>query len=93
MWPTPAELAKSTLADNAIVVVIVVIVFCLDFVFESMNKYGVDKLKNTVQTTEDNTTTEDNSENANTESETSTENNVEETTENVAENTTVEVQE
>ena len=93
VWPTPAELAKSTLAVIAIVVVIVVIVFCLDFVFESMNKYGVDKLKNTVQTAEDKTTTEENSENANTESETSTENNVEETTENVAENTTVEVQE
>ena len=89
VWPTPAELAKSTLAVIAIVVVIVVIVFCLDFVFESMNKYGVDKLKNTVQTTEDNTTTEENSENANTESETTTENNVEEKTEN----TTVEVQE
>ena len=43
------------------------------------------KLKETVQTTEENTTTEENSENANTESET--------TTENVAENTTVEVQE
>lgn len=43
-----------------------------------MNKYGVDKLKNTVQATEDNTTTEENSENANTESETTTENNVEE---------------
>ena len=52
-----AELAKSTLAVIAIVVVIVVIVFCLDFVFESMNKYGVDKLKNTVQTAEDNTKT------------------------------------
>ena len=36
-----------------IAAVITVIVFCLDFVFESMNKYGVDKLKNLVQTTEE----------------------------------------
>ena len=89
VWPTPAELAKSTLAVIAIVVVIVVIVFCLDFVFESMNKYGINKLKETVQTTEENITTEDNSENANTESETTTEN----TTENATENTSVDAQE
>ena len=53
VWPKPAELFKSTLAVIVIVILITVIVFCLDFVFESMNKYGVDKLKNLVQTTEE----------------------------------------
>ena len=32
VWPKPAELAKSTLSVIAIVVFIVAIVFCLDFV-------------------------------------------------------------
>ena len=59
VWPTPSELAKSTLAVIAIVILIVAIVFCLDFVFESMNKYGIDKLKNAVQTTEEQTNATD----------------------------------
>ena len=45
VWPKPAELFKSTVAVIAIVILISVIVFCLDFVFEAMNKYGIDKLK------------------------------------------------
>lgn len=64
VWPKPAELFKSTVAVIAIVILISVIVFCLDFVFESMNKYGIDKIKNAVQTTqEQNNTTEGNTQN------------------------------
>ena len=58
VWPTPKELAKSTLAVIAIVIVIVAIVFCLDFVFEAMNKYGIDKVKQAVTTEEENSTVE-----------------------------------
>ena len=82
VWPTPVELIKSSLAVIVIVIVIVVIASCLNFVFEAMDKYGINKLKETVQTTE-----EHNDENANEESE-----NKEEKTENTTENTTAEVQ-
>ena len=77
VWPTTSELFKSTLAVLAIVVVISAIVFCLDFVFESMNKYGIDKIKEAVQTTEENTVVEGN---------TITEENTENTTNNDVEN-------
>ena len=65
VWPTPAQLLKSTLAVIVIVIVIVVIVFCLDFVFESMNKYGIDKLKEVVQPAEEQTIDETTNENNN----------------------------
>ena len=84
VWPTPAELAKSTLAVIAIVIIIVAIVFCLDFVFEAMNTYGIDKLKNAVQTSEENNAVENTVENTETETENTTEESATEpTTENV----------
>ncbi len=63
VWPKPAELFKSTVAVIAIVILISVIVFCLDFVFEAMNKYGIDKLKNSVQTTQEQNNTAQEAEN------------------------------
>ena len=63
VWPKPAELFKSTVAVIAIVVLISVIVFCLDFAFEAMNKYGIDKLKNSVQSTEEQNNTDEETEN------------------------------
>ena len=85
VWPTPVQLAKSTLAVIAIVLVIVAIVFCLDFVFESMNKYGIDKIKEKVQTVQEsdqNNTIVDGESNT---VEESTNNSVENSVENVEE--------
>ena len=44
-WPTFKQLVNNTLAVIAIVLIISVIVFVLDVVFENLNKFGVEKLK------------------------------------------------
>ena len=53
-WPTPKQLINNTVAVITVVLITAVIVFVLDFVFETMNTYGIDKLKEYV----DNTNTE-----------------------------------
>lgn len=65
-WPTPKQLVNNTTAVVTIVIITAVIVFALDVVFETLNKHGVDKIKevisteNTVENTgTENTTTED----------------------------------
>ena len=76
-WPTPKQLVNNTVAVIVIVIVIAVIVFVLDLAFDAVNKYGIDKIKESVVTTEEN-----NSENTeNTEATENTEST--ETTENV----------
>lgn len=58
IWPTPKQLVNNTVAVVVIVLIIAVIVFVLDFAFEKMNTYGINKLKSIVETTntvEDNT--------------------------------------
>jgi preprotein translocase, SecE subunit, bacterial len=60
IWPTPKQLVNNTIAVVAIVAVVSAIVFVLDFAFESANKYGVDKIKQAVVSTE--TNQEENSE-------------------------------
>lgn len=75
IWPTPKQLVNNTVAVIVIVLIIAVIVFVLDFAFEKMNTYGINKLKSIVETTnsvENNTnettnTVETNSEVTNTE--------------------------
>ena len=65
IWPTPKQLANNTLAVISIVVIIGVIVFILDVCFDKMNAYGVDKLKEAVQSKQTNSqeeNTETNSE-------------------------------
>jgi preprotein translocase subunit SecE len=47
-WPTPKQLFNNTVAVLAIVLITSVIVFVLDFAFESMNKYGINKVKQVV---------------------------------------------
>lgn len=83
-WPTFKQLVNNTTAVLSIVLITAVIVFVLDVVFENLNNYGVDKLKLLVKSEEevtadgeqtpevsfevDNTTTGDNSTEAEVES-------------------------
>ncbi len=55
-WPTPKQLLNNTTAVITIVLITAVIVFALDLVFETLNKYGVEKIKEIIVT--DNTTAE-----------------------------------
>lgn len=57
IWPTPKQLFNNTVAVLTIVVITAVIVFVLDFAFESMNKYGIDKVKQIVTNSTMNETT------------------------------------
>ncbi len=61
IWPTPKQLVNNTVAVVVIVLIIAIIVFALDFTFEKLNTYGINKLKSIVETTnsvEENTTSE-----------------------------------
>ena len=50
IWPTPKQLVNNTMAVIVIVLITTLMVFLLDLVFESANKYGVDKLKEVIST-------------------------------------------
>ena len=52
-WPTPKQLVNNTVAVVVIVLILAAIVFVLDLAFESVNKYGIDKIKESVITTEE----------------------------------------
>ena len=80
IWPTPKQLLNNTIAVITIVLITTVIVFVLDLAFESLNKYGVDKIKESIQTITDENSTTDSSENTTTEGE-STDGNTTGTTE------------
>lgn len=60
IWPTPKQLINNTVAVITIVLITAVIVFVLDFAFESLNKYGVDKIKESIQTIESTNSADDN---------------------------------
>ena len=77
IWPTPKQLFNNTVAVLAIALITTLIVFVLDITFESINKYGVNKVKeaisnssvqNSTENTEanstDNTTSVENNDNA-----------------------------
>ncbi|MGN1384448.1 MAG: preprotein translocase subunit SecE [Clostridia bacterium] len=49
IWPTPKQLINNTIAVITIVLITAAIVFALDFVFENMNKYGINKIKEVVE--------------------------------------------
>lgn len=51
VWPTPKQLFNNTVAVITVVLLTAAIVFVLDFAFENINKYGIDKLKAVVGTT------------------------------------------
>ncbi len=88
VWPTPKQLVNNTVAVITIVLITAAIVFVLDLAFESLNKHGVDKVKEAITqideqssnntTTDDGTTSGDNTqadENASTDENTSSEEN------------------
>ena len=52
IWPTPKQLVNNTIAVITIVLITTLIVFVLDLAFESLNKYGIDKIKESIQTIE-----------------------------------------
>ena len=49
IWPTPKQLFNNTVAVITVVLITAAIVFVLDFAFESLNTYGVDRLKDMVE--------------------------------------------
>lgn len=49
IWPTKKQLTNNTMVVIAMVLVTAVIVLVLDLVFESLNTYGINKLKEVVQ--------------------------------------------
>ena len=64
IWPTPKQLFNNTVAVLLIVIITAVIVFVLDIAFESMNKYGVNKIKESISNSTLNNTTNETTENA-----------------------------
>ena len=76
-WPTSKQLVNNTVAVITIVLLVAVIVFVLDFAFESLNTYGINKLRNLVQSnnaTEQQENTQSNEQEENTDNIENTEN-------------------
>lgn len=73
IWPTSKQLINNTLAVIAVVLIIGIIVLVLDICFEKMNEFGVDKLKEAVQSIQQNEETTENIESDPTEIELSNE--------------------
>ena len=65
IWPTPKQLVNNTIAVITIVLITAVIVFALDLVFEVMNDYGINKLRDVIST-QNTEVTDTNNENENT---------------------------
>lgn len=53
IWPTPKQLVNNTIAVITIVLITAIIVFVLDFAFEALNQYGINKLRDVVSSKED----------------------------------------
>lgn len=73
IWPTPKQLVNNTMAVVAIVLILAAIVFVLDVAFEAANKYGIDKIKESIvsiNSVDENTTTDNEAENDNASDET-----------------------
>ncbi len=59
IWPTPKQLVNNTVAVITIVLLTAIIVFVLDFVFETANTYGVDALKSAIDSSKSSENTVD----------------------------------
>lgn len=91
IWPTPKQLVNNTVAVVTIVLITAAIVFVLDLAFESVNKYGVNKIKEAVTTMQESSNEENNAESTEGNSEGGEEANAETTPEEQpAENTATE---
>ena len=84
IWPTPKQVVNNTIAVVVIVLITAAIVFVLDVVFDLFNEYGINKIKETVESHKQEENTE--GENANEENAENSENNGE--TENGTEDNT-----
>ena len=84
IWPTPKQLSSSTAAVISIVLITGVILIVLDFSFNAINKYGINKLqvklrkKNNTTVSNEITTSENNDEASSEENETAVNNEVQE---------------
>ncbi len=78
IWPTPKQLVNNTIAVLTIVLILAIIVFFLDIAFEALNTYGIDKIRNAVSTSaeqsEQNSSVEENKTENNSTSNNTTEN-------------------
>jgi len=83
-WPTPKQLVNNTTAVVVIVLILATIVFVLDLAFEAANKYGIDKIKEAVVSTEQ--STEENANNGEASTEGTNSENAEQKTETNSEN-------
>ena len=81
VWPTPKELFNNTVAVIVFVLIIAVIVFVLDFCFDNLNKYGItrlqEKVQSSLQTTENSSEQENSTSDENVESDENSLSNVE----------------
>lgn len=59
VWPTPKQLVNNTVTVITLVLIVAAIVFALDFVFEIMNKQGINRVRDMFVTTEDANATAD----------------------------------
>lgn len=84
IWPTPKQLVNNTVAVITIVLITAIIVFVLDLAFETVNNYGVNKLREVVGTHNEQSNTEASNGEANNDATNQEENNT--TTNNEAEN-------
>ena len=77
-WPTPKELANSTVAVITIVIITAIIVFVLDLAFDSLNTYGIDKIRsavsNSVQSSDNQNSTNNSNDKISTDNKTSEDN-------------------
>jgi preprotein translocase SecE subunit len=84
IWPTPKQLVNNTVAVIVIVIITAIIVFVLDVTFELVNKQGINRVKEFVETHKEQT------ENTNDQAEEAINNTLdEESSNNEAENNTV----
>ena len=60
VWSTPKQLINNTTAVVTIVLITAVIVFVLDLTFETINKNGIDKVKSIINSSSENTITDEN---------------------------------
>lgn len=59
IWPTPKQLLNNTVAVVTIVLITAAIVFVLDLTFETINKHSVEKVKEVINSTSENTVEEE----------------------------------